>query len=207
VLVDASLPDAPDSLERLAEQGAAGVRLSADTRSPGEDPFAIWRKADELGLVVSCLGGIDSFASDDFASLLAELPHLPVIIEHLGGVKHQNNPEPPYARARRVFSLERFANTAIKVHGLGEFAVRNMPATQFPFAKPMPPFLQMAYEAFGPTRMMWGSDYPPVSSREGYHNALHLPLEHFRDKPTAEVEQIFGGTALSFFPSLGKSMR
>ena len=204
VLVDASLPDAPDTLASLAEKGAVGVRLSADTRSLGDDPLAIWRKADELGLVVSCPGGFDSLASDDFASLLEELPRLPIIIEHLGGVKHHDNPEAPYRQAEKIFSLARYANTAIKFHGLGEFATRNMPVAEFPFAKPIPPFLEMAYEAFGPARMMWGSDYPPVSSREGYRNALQMTLAQFKDKPTAEVEQIFGGTALTLFPSLQK---
>lgn len=201
VLVDVGRHDAPDTLTSLAEQGAVGVRLSADARSPGDDPLVIWRRADELGLVVSCSGSIDSFSSDDFASLIEELPNLPVIIEHLGGVNHRNSPEVPYHRAEKVFSLSRYANTAIKIHGLGEFAARHMPVTEFPFTKPIPPFLQMAYEAFGPDRMMWGSDYPPVSFREGYRNALQLTLAQFEDEPTAMVEQIFGGTALSFFPS------
>ena len=204
VMVDAGQPDAPDTLTSLAEHGAVGVRLSADTRSPGDDPLAIWRRADELGLVVSCSGSIDSLTSDDFASLLEALPSLPVVIEHLGGVKHSNNPEAPYTQAEKVFSLARFANTAIKIHGLGEFAVRHMPVTEFPFTRPIPPFLQMAYEAFGPTRMMWGSDYPPVSFREGYRNALQLTRAQFGDRSTAEVEQFFGGTALKYFPSLEK---
>ena len=33
-------------------------------------------------------------------------------------------------------------------------------------------------EAFGPRRIMWGSDYPPVSSREGYLNSLRTPQEY-----------------------------
>ena len=200
VMVDAGQPDAPDTLRSLAEQGAVGVRMSPNTRSPGDDPLAIWRRADELGLVVSCSGGIDSFADDDFATLLEALPRLPIIIEHLGGVNHRNSPHAPYGQAEKVFSLARFANTAIKIPGMGEFALRNIPVTEFPFAKPIPPFLEMAYRTFGPGRMMWGSDYPPVSAREGYRNALQLTLAQFKDKPAAEIEQIFGGTALTFFP-------
>jgi L-fuconolactonase len=199
VMVDAGRPDAPETLAALAEQGAVGVRLSADTRSPGDDPLAIWRTADELGLVVSCSGSIDSFAGDDFAALLEALPSLPVVIEHLGGVTHRNSPETPYTQAARVFSLARFANTAIKIHGMGEFAVRHMPVTEFPFAVPVPPFLEMAYEAFGPARMMWGSDYPPVSTREGYRNALELTRAQFDHKPLEEIELIFGGTSLAYF--------
>ena len=39
----------------------------------------------------------------------------------------------------------------------------------------------MVVEAFGPQRVMWGSDYPPVSSREGYHRSLQFPLGYFSD--------------------------
>src|SRR5579859_1824117 len=42
VVVDAGRTDAPATLERLAAEGASGVRLSPGTRSPGDDPLAIW---------------------------------------------------------------------------------------------------------------------------------------------------------------------
>lgn len=204
VIVDTNQPDAPQTLTQLAEQGAAGVRLFATTRSPGDDPFAIWRKAEELGLVVSCGGGVEGFTSAEFAQTVEAVPDLPIIIEHLGGVKHNNSPDPPYPLAQQVCDLARYPNTTIKIHGLGEFAKRQMPATAFPFEQPIPPFLQMAYDAFGPARMMWGSDYPPVSGREGYRNSLQFTLDQFGDKPQAEIDQIFGGTALKLFPGLAK---
>jgi predicted TIM-barrel fold metal-dependent hydrolase len=48
--------------------------------------------------------------------------------------------------------------------------------------------------------MMWGSDHPPVSSREGYRNALRMPMEQLAAKSEAERADIFGGTALRVFP-------
>ena len=94
VIVDVSQPDAPDTLERWANEGAVGVRLAPMMRSPGPDPLAIWRKASELALVVSSLGGLEGFASDEFSSLVAELPDLPIIVEHMAGVGQ--NAETPY---------------------------------------------------------------------------------------------------------------
>ena len=41
VLVAARDPKATEELERLSEQGARGVRLRPDTRSPGDDSMAI----------------------------------------------------------------------------------------------------------------------------------------------------------------------
>ena len=67
----------------------------------------------------------------------------------------------------------------------------------------VPPFMEMAYEAFGARRMMWGSDFPPVAGREGYRNALHWPMDHIPFRDNAEKEWIFGRTALSLFEFAG----
>ena len=42
----------------------------------------------------------------------------------------------------------------------------------------MPPVFEMAKDAFGVERMMWGSDFPPAAGREGYGNALRGVMEH-----------------------------
>jgi L-fuconolactonase len=200
VLVDAQSPDALDELERLTHQGARGVRFRPDTRSPGEDPFALWRKADELGLAVSCGGTGAAFASSAFASLVAAFPDLSIVLEHLGSVNHPEGEMAPYEIRNKVFALSRFANVYIKIHGLGEFCTRTTPVRQpFPFETPIPPLLDLAYQAFGPERMMWGSDYPPVSGREGYGNALRWTMEQFEDKTERDREYLFGGAAKAAF--------
>ena len=60
--------------------------------------------------------------------------------------------------------------------------------------------LDRCYEAFGPSRLMWGSDFPPVAGREGYRNALRLTMAQFENRPASERDAIFGGTALAVFP-------
>ncbi|MCC6174581.1 MAG: amidohydrolase [Chloroflexi bacterium] len=200
VVVDTAAPDAARALEREAAAGAAGVRLSADARSPGDDPLAIWRSAAELGLPVSCGGSLEAFASDDFARIFEEVPSLPIVIEHLGSVNQPDGERGPYPLRQKVFDLARFPNAHIKIHGLGEFATRAMPVREpFPFVEPIPPLLDLAYQAFGPDRMMWGSDYPPVSGREGYRNALRLPMDYLTDRPEGERAAIFGGVAARVF--------
>ena len=83
--------------------------------------------------------------------------------------------------------------------GLGEFCVRPSPlAAQFGFEE-IPPLMEMAYEAFGPRRMMWGSDYPPVGGREGYHNSLQAVIEHPVFKSQEDKDWAFGDTALEVF--------
>jgi L-fuconolactonase len=203
VVVDTDRPDAPETLQRLAEQGASGVRLRATTRSPGDDPLAIWRAAGRLGLAVSCVGSSAEFAADAFAGLVAALPEVHIVIEHLGG-HSPVDADAGRALSQRVFALARFPNTSIKIPGLGEFCPRAMPVTEpFPFIQPIPPYLPQAYAAFGPQRMMWGSDYPPVDAREGYGNALHGTMAQFADKSEDDRAAIFGGTADATFPPRG----
>lgn len=201
VIVDAAQPDAEQTLARLADQGASGVRLRPGDRSPGADPLAIWRAAGRLGLTVSCLGGAADCATDAFAALVEQLPEVRLVIEHLGGVGQPRGTPLPGEVVERVFALARFPNTAMKVTGLGEFSTRAMPVQEpSPFVAPIPDYLDRAYRAFGTARLMWGSDFPPVSSREGYGNALALCRAQFAHLPAAEQEAIFGGTALAYFP-------
>jgi predicted TIM-barrel fold metal-dependent hydrolase len=50
---------------------------------------------------------------------------------------------------------------------------------------------------------MWGSDFPPVAGREGYHNALYGTMEHLNCRSDDDKEWIFGKTALSLFKFVG----
>ncbi len=204
VIVDTEQPDAPKTLHHLAEQGASGVRLRATTRSPGDDPLAIWRAAGRLGLAVSCFGSSAEFASDGFAALVQSLPDVRIVIEHLGSHSRPDTTDAERALRQQVFTLARFPNCFIKITGLGEFCQRAMPVTEpFPFVQPIPPYLSQVYDIFGPRRMLWGSDYPPVDAREGYGNALHGPMGQFADKTEEARALIFGGTARAVFPPRG----
>lgn len=200
VLVDTDRTDAVDELQRLAEEGAAGVRLYPQTRSPGDDPLAIWRKAEELGLPVTVGGTADGFAAPDFAQIVEAVPNVPIIIEHLGSINQPDGEPSPYTLRRQVFALARYANVYIKVHGLGEICRRTNPVQEpFPFEREELVLLDMAYEAFGPTRIMWGSDFPPVSRREGYANALQWTLDEFRKYGEEACRLIFGEVATQVY--------
>jgi len=200
VVVDPRPEDALAALERLAEAGASGVRLTPRTRSPGADPLAIWRAAARLGLPVSCGGSSADFASDEFARLVEALPETTIVLEHLAGISRPETSAASAELRRKAFELARFPNVSIKVPGLGEFCTRALPVrSPFPFEEPIPPYLDLAYDHFGPGRMMWGSDFPPVAGREGYGRALRLPMEQLAGRSAADRELIFGGVAHTVF--------
>lgn len=209
VIVDVTKPDALETLEGYADQGAVGIRLNPNQRSPGEDPLSIWRAADDLGLVVSSMGSVEETSSDEFSSLVAEFPGLPIIIEHMAGggegaafPANGPGPQPPYAAYQKALELARYPNTYMKLHGMGELTRRPDVLNArygFDFYESLPPLVEMARDAFGPRRLMWGSDYPPVSQREGYRNALLGVMDHPAFTTQEDREWVMGRTALSVF--------
>ena len=195
--VDTSKSDAPAALERWAAQGAVAVRLAPTARSPGADPLAIWRRASELGLVVSSIGAVEAFATEEFRDLVAGLPGLTVVIEHLADARRDT--EPPHTVFQRALELARLPNTYLKVGGLGEISPRPPVHSNTSVFDYTPPLIEMAYEAFGAQRMMWGSDFPPVSHREGYRNAMRGVMDHPAFQSGDDREWVMGKTALEVF--------
>jgi L-fuconolactonase len=195
--VDPGDPEALAALERLAGQGARGARLRPSARSPGDDPLAIWRLAQRLALTVSCVGTMADFRAPAFADLVAEVPGLPIVLEHLGGVARPDAD----AGLDDIWGLARFGNIHLKAPGLGQLAPRASPLK--PGERPIPLSaaapVRAALQAFGPRRLMWASDFPPVSSREGYGNALGGLAAALADLPDAARDEIFGAAAARLF--------
>lgn len=162
-----------------------GIRLPANFRGTGSDPLAHWRTAAELDLVVSAPASPESLLSEEFAEVVRRFPNLSIVIEHLGGAK----PGMDEAIFRPILKLAQHENLTIKLPGFGEFCT-----LPHPFQS-VPPFADWVLEAFGPQRIMWGSDWPPVSSREGYESSLRFPQRHFAHLSEDERAWIFGKTA------------
>jgi len=174
-------------IRHWAEQGIGGIRLAANSRSTGSDPLAQWRTAAELGLVVSAPCSPAALLSAEFTDVVTQFPNLEIVIEHLGGIGR--GAQPPYDEFKQLLTLARYPNLTIKLPGFGEFC--ELP---HPFAE-IPPLVDLTLEAFGAARMMWSSDWPPVSSREGYDRSLQVPMDYLAALSETEKALIFGGTA------------
>ena len=177
--------DDGSAIRSWAEQGLGGIRLLADFRGRGGDPLAHWRTSNELGLVVSVFSRPDILQSAEFNEVLRLFPDLSMVIEHLGGVK----PGVDLDEFAAITALARHENLTIKLPGFGEFC--DLPC---PFGN-VPPLAELTLEAFGAQRIMWGSDWPPVSSREGFDNSLTFPLSYLASLSADERDWIFGKTA------------
>ena len=203
-IVDHTQPDAPERVAELHDQGVDGLRFNCAWRSEGDDPLALWRKCADLGVTASVMGTCEQYADPEFEVVIRDLPNLNIIMEHLAGVGAFWGPgradaEIPMEAYQRALALSKYPNVYVKVPGLGEFCPRPMPFRQpIPF-ETVPPLIEMAVEAFGGDRLMWGSDFPPSANREGYRNALRFPMELI-EYPSAEArDMVFGGTAVGLW--------
>ncbi|HEV2126790.1 MAG TPA: amidohydrolase family protein [Chloroflexota bacterium] len=193
--IDAHEPDAAERLTSWVERSPAvqGVRLYLSHLfggAPGAE--RLWQRTDELGLNVTLAGTLKEMASPEMVDVAQRYTRARLHIEHLG------HPDPreaePYETYRRVMALARFPHTALKVSGFYSF-------TQQPWAPYVDTlrFVEIAVDAFGPKRMMWGSDFPPVSFREGYHNTIRFASQIIPLASAEDRAYLLGRTALSYW--------
>ena len=193
------------TLENLHKQGAAGIRFNL--RKDWDDNDPAFRVAGELGMIVDVIGKAENFASARFKKLLDNCPKTRFCLEHLARSAHPgvDFSDPPYDAYKETLECAKWPNTTIKVPGLGEI-VKRLP--RFPVGHPfssskIPPLFEMAKEAFGVQRMMWGSNFPPCAGKEGYRHALEWVRAYPAFQTGDDLEWIMGKSAAKFwgFPS------
>lgn len=189
-------PESPDVLRRLAlDHGAQGLRLQT-TLDPqanwldSPDTFPLWQAAADLGMVVGIL--LDPPQMGQAETIIQRFPQVKVIIDHIGRVDVGQPPEHPYFQT--LLGLSRFPNTYVKLSGF--YALSRQP---YPYLD-LQPHVAALWDAFGPQRLMWATDFPLlVRAGEPYEAALNIFDHHLPSATPEEREWLMGQTALSLF--------
>jgi L-fuconolactonase len=63
----------------------------------------------------------------------------------------------------------------------------------------MRPYLDVAFECFGPGRLMIGSDWPVCTLAGDYGRTMAVVTDYLQDRPEAEREAVLGGNAQRFW--------
>jgi L-fuconolactonase len=61
------------------------------------------------------------------------------------------------------------------------------------------PYLDVAFEAFGPERLMIGSDWPVCTLSASYESAMRIVMDYIAQFPAAAQEGILGGNCARFY--------
>jgi len=170
--VNPESPSAPDDLSRLVEQGFRGVRISPAADASGDwirGPLMppLWKRCRELEVPMTVLTSIDRMP--DVAALAEKFPELTVVIDHMADCP-ADDPE----RLKKLLALERYPRVFAKISHT--WSVSKEP---YPYADAQAQVKRL-YDAFGPRRMMWGTDWPLVEIYCGYAKALAVVRDEMK---------------------------
>jgi len=199
--IDPDATESVDAVGRAVDDGACGLRMRAGWRRGGGDPLALWRVVERSGLRVSLVGTADSFTDRRLAEIAEACPNLPILLEHMAGLARPDAGDRA-AMQPAVCALARYPNLHVKIGGLGQVAPRRVdvhdedgPLDLADLSALFAPLIA----AFGPDRLLWGSDFPPVAAREGYANALDWTRRFIGEHWPDAIASCFGDTARRIF--------
>ena len=61
------------------------------------------------------------------------------------------------------------------------------------------PYLDVAFDGFGPDRLMVGSDWPVCTVAAGYARTMAVVVDYLADRPASERDAVLGGNAQRFW--------
>ena len=187
-------PAAPDHLTEWTEQGLHGVRLSPSVDASGDwfkgplmDP--LFARAQSLGVPLLLLTGPSRL--DDLVPLLDKHPELDVVIDHMA---HAHEPEGREGEVlSRLLNLARYPRVYVKISHTWAVSAQRYPWKDTHAA------VEQTYQAFGPRRIMWGSDWPVCLTDTEYDKPLPSVRDQMKFINAEDMAWVLGKTALQLW--------
>ena len=172
-----------------AQPGMRGIRFLFNTKERiaplSQGRFvATWKVAEEIGLVTALHVPGALLMADDIAE---RYPQLQLIVDHLGVPRGASGPG-AFEHLPQLLALARHPNVHVKAVGVGDYAL-----DPWPF-RSLDATLKCIVEAFGPERVIWGSDLSRL------HHPSRQCVMHFTENlpwlGQADLQKIMGGNIL-----------
>jgi len=185
---------AADNLEYWTKERCLhGVRLSPDNGPGGDwikrrdlmDP--IWKRATTLKVPMCILCPIQRLP--DVARVIERFPDLDVCIDHMADC-----PIGDEENLAKLLALKRFPRVYVKLSHLWSLSREAYPYRDTHAQ------VRKLYDAFGPERLMWGTDWPQVEGDCGYAKALRLYREEIKFLSDADRQWILHKTVKKLWP-------
>jgi len=185
--VNPESPSAPDDLERhVKEDGFRGVRISPAAAAAGDwikGPLMppLWRRAEQLKTPMTVLTSASRLP--DVAPLIERHPELDVVIDHMADC-----PIDQPALLKNLLDLARFPRVFVKISHTWSLSKQPYPY------RDTHDQVHKLYDAFGPQRLMWGTDWPMVERHCGYARALAVARDEMKFLNQQDKSWILGQT-------------
>ncbi|MFH8769576.1 MULTISPECIES: amidohydrolase family protein [unclassified Streptomyces] len=192
---DLTRPDLADELARLRELPGGSYLKGIRHQVQGEpDPQWLLRPDVRRGLAAVAEAGLVydlvvlPHQLPACAKAAADLPRLTFVLDHLGKPPIASGEREPWAAELRV--LAALPNTVAKLSGLVTEADPDSWTTE-----DLRPYADTALEAFGPERLMFGSDWPVCTLAATYAQVHDAAGELTAGLSAAERTALYEGTA------------
>jgi L-fuconolactonase len=185
--------DLPEQIERLRRRGPiVGIRHQLQA----EPAPAAWLQRVDVGAGLGCLGEaglvfdlmIRPEQFDAAVEVVRAHPGLTFVVDHLGKPPIVSGPLEPWEAGLRRLAYE--PNVACKLSGLVTVADRDTWTVD-----DLRPYVDVALDAFGPSRMMFGSDWPVCLLAAPYAAVVGAVDALLADLSPGEQHDIWAGTA------------
>ncbi|MCZ4604792.1 amidohydrolase family protein [Streptomyces sp. Lzd4kr] len=196
---DLTRPDVADELSRLRELPGGRYLKGIRHQVQGEaDPEWLLRADVRRGLAAVAEAGLVydlvvlPHQLPACVKAAADLPELTFVLDHSGKPPIASGALEPWTR--EVRALATLPNTVCKLSGLvTEADLAHWTVTD------LRPYADAVLEAFGPGRLMFGSDWPVCTLAATYGEVLDAAAELTAALSDAERTQLFEGTAVRFY--------
>ncbi|GHH97838.1 amidohydrolase [Neobacillus kokaensis] len=193
--LDLASPAFPEQLDLLMkQQGIVGLRpMLQDIEK--SDWILQEQVIDNLKLLINYNLPLDLLITERHIPyievLLETLPALRVVIDHLAKPVIDKNAFTKWQED--MDKLAKFPHVWCKLSGFMTLA-DSWEIAEFK------PYIQYIVQAFGPSRIMFGSDWPVCLAGGSYEQALSIVTDNLPDSLSGlEIEQIFSMNAQSFY--------
>jgi len=134
---------------------------------------------------------------EDAIHFVDEHPQQPFVLDHIAKPLIAAGKLEPWAS--RMSELGRRPNVCCKLSGMVTEADWHADPASASSLATLKPYLDVAVEAFGPARLMVGSDWPMCLLASGYAQWFDLLRTYFAGFSESERAAIFGGTAIQVY--------
>jgi L-fuconolactonase len=158
-------PAAPDHLTKLVKEDRfRGVRLSPGANAAGEwinGPLMppLFKRCDELKVPMTLL--IPIVRVPDAQKLIEKFPDLTVVIDHMADCPLDKPQE-----LEKLIALKRYPKVFVKISHTWSLSKQEYPW------RDSQEHVKRLHQAFGPQRLMWGTDWPVSERHSTYTQAL-----------------------------------
>lgn len=199
---DLTAPDIADVLARLREL-PGGDRLAGIRHPVLAEPDPGWLARPDVlrGLAALAAAGLAYDVVGEPRHLPAavtaarQVPGLRFVLDHLGnpGMAPGTSPEADEPWASAVTDFAALPNTTAKLSGI--LGVPPPPGAAPGSLAHLRPYYDFGLHAFGPNRLMFGSDWPPCTLEASYSQVIATARALTADLSGPEQEAIFSATA------------